>query len=333
MAMTRFLTAIAFVIGTTTTALAQHVSSEVSVTGGASTDEVTAGALQGRVFADTSWVRVFAEASWATVAGPRTDAFGAAYPYERRIEIMEAYGERSFRRQRALGAVRAGRFRTPFGIHSGSDHGYGGFLRAPLIRYPGYWALANTFLEHGVNVMAGIPALQAEYTIGTPSDVGEDSEKRRPGADHVIRVQGYHRDLIVGASHIRTQPYHPARYAHGRAVFSGFDARWMRSGFQLRGEWLDGQPFDNVHTRGGYIDAFVHRREMGPVTAVARAEVMDYDARARSVLARRATLGARVLIADGLYAQLNATRQSRVISEDRRTFADVALTYTVRFPR
>jgi hypothetical protein len=332
MALTRFLAAVAFVVATTTPALAQSVASEVSVTGGASTDEVTAGALQGRVFADTRWVRVFAEASWATVAGPHTDAFGAAYPYERRIEIMEAYGERSFRRNRALGAVRAGRFRTPFGIYSGSDHGYGGFLRAPLIRYPGYWALGNTFLEHGVNVMAGTPALQAEYTIGTPSDVGEDHEKRRAGADQVIRVQGYRGDLIVGASHIRTQPYQPSHYARGRAIFSGLDARWMRGGFQLRGEWLAGQPFDNMHTSGGYIDAFLHRREMGPVTAVARAEVLDYDAGARSVLARRATLGARILLADGLYAQVNATRQSGVPA-DRRTFADLALTYTIRVPR
>ena len=331
--MKRLLTAIAFVVGASTPAFAQPVSSEVSVTGGASTDEVTAGALQGRVFADTSWMRLFAEASWATVAGPQTDAFGAAYPYERRIEIMEAYGERTFRGERALAGVRAGRFRTPFGISGGSDHGYGGFLRAPLIRYPGYWALANTFLEHGVNVMAGVPALQMEYTIGTPSDVGEAGEKRRAGADQVIRVQGYHGDVIVGATHIRTQPYQPERYARGRAVFTGMDARWMRDGFQLRGEWLDGQPFDGMHTRGGYVDAFLHRREMGPVTAVARAEVLDYDAGARSVLARRATLGARVLLADGLYAQVNATRQSRAISAGHVTFADVALTYTVRFPR
>ena len=98
---------------------------------------------------------------------------------------MEAYGERTFRGERALAGVRAGRFRTPFGISGGSDHGYGGFLRAPLIRYAGYWALANTFLEHGVNVMAGVPALQMEYTIGTPSDVGdggrEAARRRRPG--------------------------------------------------------------------------------------------------------------------------------------------------------
>ncbi len=331
--MKRILTAFAFVVAASTPALAQTVSSEVSVSGGTSTEEVTAGAVQGRVFADTSWVRVFGEASWATVAGPESDAFGAAYPYERRVEIMDAYGERTFRGTHALAGVRAGRFRTPFGIYSGSDHGYGGFLRAPMIRYAGYWALSNTFFEHGVNVVAGVPALQAEYTVGTPSDVGEAEEKRRPGADQVVRVQGYHGDLVVGASHIRTQPYQPARYARGRAVFNGLDVRWMRGGVQLRGEWLDGQPFDGMHTRGGYVDAFLHRREMGPVTALARFEVLDYDAGARSVLAKRATLGARVLITDGLYATVNGCHQSGALYSDYRNAVDVGLSYTVRFPK
>jgi hypothetical protein len=331
--MKRLLAAIGFVVAASTPALAQSVASEVSVTGGTSTDEVTAGALQGRVFADTSWMRVFGEASWATVAGPHSDAFSAAYPYERRIEIMEAYGERTFHGRHALLGVRAGRFRTPFGISGGSDHGYGGFIRAPFIRYAGYWALANTFLEHGVNVVAGVPSLQAEYTLGTPSDVGEDDKKRRPGADQVVRVQGYYGDVVVGASHIRTQPYQPARYARGRAIFNGFDVRWMRGGFQLRGEWLDGQPFDRTHTRGGYLDAFLHRREMGPVTALARIEVLDYDAGARSVLAKRATVGARVQVADGLYATLNGSHSMGALYSEHRNSVDLGLTYTVRFSK
>ena len=160
--MKRLLTAFAFVVAASTPLFAQTVGSEVSVTGGVSTDEVTAKATQGRIFADTSWVRVFGEASWATVAGPDSDAFGAAYPYERRIEIMDAYAERTFQAQRFLGGVRAGRFRTPFGIYGGSDHGYGGFVRAPFIRYADYWALGNTFFEHGVNFVAGMPAMQVE---------------------------------------------------------------------------------------------------------------------------------------------------------------------------
>lgn len=331
--MKRLLTAFGFVVAASTPLFAQGVGSELAVTGGASTDEVTAKAVQGRVFADTSWVSLFGEASWATVAGPQSDAFGAAYPYERRIEIMDAYAERTFRGERFLGGVRAGRFRTPFGIYGSGDHGYGGLLRAPMIRYAGYWALSNTFLEHGVNVVAGIPSLQAEYTLATPSDVGEDAEKRRAGADQVVRVQAYRGDVVVGASHIRTQPYQPARYAFGRAVFNGVDVRWMRGGFQLRGEWLDGQPFDHAHTRGGYVDAFLHRREMGPVTALARVEVLDYTSAKRTALAKRATIGARVQIADGLYATVNGSHQMGALYSDYRNSADVGVTYTLRFSK
>jgi hypothetical protein len=330
--MKRLLTAFGFVVAASTPLFAQGVGSEVAVTGGASTDEVTAKAMQGRVFADTSWVRVFGEASWATVAGPHSDAFGAAYPYERRIEIMDAYAERNFRGERFLGGVRAGRFRTPFGIYGGSDHGYGGFVRAPYIRYAGYWALGNTFLEHGVNMVAGVPSLQVEYTLAAPSDVGEDDEKRHSGTDQVVRVQGYHGDLVVGASYIRTQPFRP-KTPTSRMEFTGVDVRWMRGGFQLRGEWLDGQPNDGRHTRGGYVDAFVHRREMGPVTAVARVEMLDYRGSRTVVNARRATLGARVLIVDGLYATVNASHQTGAIYADFRNSVDLGLTYTVRFSK
>lgn len=330
--MRRLLLSLAFVIGATTTALAQApFATEVAMTGGVSTDEVSAGALQARVFGDVKGLRLFGEATWATVAGPVSDAFGAAYPYERRVQVMEAYAERMFRRGPAIAGVRGGRFRTPFGIYSGSDHAYGGFLRAPMIRYAGYWALSNTFLEHGVNVMAGVPALQIEYTVGAPADTGR--ERRREGTDQLARVQGYRGALVVGASYINTQPYQPARYALGRAVFSGVDARWMRGGFQLRGEWIAGRPFDGMHTRGGYVDAFLHRREMGPFTAVARVEMLDYDAGARSVLARRTTVGTRIHIVDSLYAQINTSHQSGALYSDYATSGDFALTYTIRYPR
>jgi hypothetical protein len=333
--MKRLLAVIGFVLAATTTAFAQKtvdLASEVSVTGGASTDQVSAGAMQSRVFGDVQGTRVFGELSWATVAGPVSDAFGGAYPYERRVQVMEAYGERMMRVGPAIAGVRAGRFRTPFGIYSSADHGYAGFLRAPLIRYVGYWALSNTFLEHGVNVMGGVPWLQAEYTVAAPGDAG--TTRRRDGLDQVVRLQGYYKSLTVGASHIDTLPYQTnSRALASRAMFNGFDARWMQGGFQLRGEWLDGRPFDGMHTRGGYIDAFVHRREMGPVTALARAEVLDYDAGERSRLAKRVTVGARIHVVDALYAQVNGSHQIGALYSDFRNSADLALTYTVRFPR
>jgi hypothetical protein len=331
--MKRALAVLAFLAAGVVPAYAQPLglAGELSMTGGVSTDEVTGAAMQGRVFGDAGGVRIFAEASWATIAGPASDAFGAAYPYERRVQLMEAYGERLMHRGGAVFGVRAGRFRTPFGIYGGSDHGYGGFLRAPLIRYVGYWALSNTFLEHGVNVIGGTSWLQGEYTAAAPADPG--GTERRDGLDQIVRVQAYHAGLTVGASRIQTQPYQPARYAFGRAVFRGADVRWMRGGLQLRGEWLDGQPFDGMHTRGGYMDVLLHRREMGPVTAVSRVEVLDYDAGPRSVFTRRTTIGARVQVIDGLFAQFNTSHQSGALYDSPPTAADLALTYTVRFPR
>ena len=41
---------------------------------------------------------------------------------------------------------------------------------------------------------------------------------------------------------------------------------------------VDGRPFDGTTVRGGYADVFVHRPSMGPVTALARIERLDYGA-------------------------------------------------------
>ncbi len=309
-------------------AMAQSVAGEVSVTGGASSDSVSAGAAQARIFGDTGWLTFYGELASAATRGKESDAFGAAYPYEGGLHVMEAFGEKLFRGERIIAGVRAGRFRTPFGIYNGSDHAYTGFLRAPLIRYPGYWALSNTFLEHGVNMLAGVPSLQVEFTAGVPADVGE--ERRRTGADQVWRVQGYRGSLVVGVSRIRTQPYQPAEYAAGDAVFNGVDVRWMHRGLQVRGEWIDGRPFDGVYTRGGYIDAMLHPRVFGPVTGVLRLETLDYDAGEHSASVQRTTVGARVQLAPGLFAQVNAVRQAGVLYGGARNAVDVAFTYTVR---
>ena len=86
------------------------------------------------------------------------------------------------------------------------------------------------------------------------------------------RVQASVGDVIVGASYIHTQPFKEQFWAHGDTEFAGVDARWMRGGVQLGGEWINGHPFEGTKTFGGYADVMVHRPFMGPVTAVARAE-------------------------------------------------------------
>jgi len=107
----------------------------------------------------------------------------------------------------------------------------------------------------------------------------------------------------------------------------------MRGGVQLRGEWLFGRPFDHVSTAGGYFDLTVHRRAMGPVTAVGRIERLDYAAGPFSSYPRRATIGANVRFTRFLSGELNAIHELGAPASftGRRTQLDAGLTCTVRF--
>ena len=241
------------------------------------------------------------------------------------------YGERVFQPAGKLVAVRAGRFRPPFGIYNASDHAYMGFLRAPLIRYDSNFALSNNFLEHGAAVTAGVPWLTVATSVGSPADVG--AAARQPGLDTVLRAQGSTGPVIVGVSHIRTPPNLTASWVHGRMEFTGLDYRWMREGIQLRGEWITGRPFDGTTTTGWYADAIVHRVAMGPVTAVARIERVDYDTSPPFDLhKRRQTLGARIRIRQGFSTQVNVLHQTGQPDTYGAVALDVGVTYSVRMP-
>ena len=312
----------------------QSLTTEADITAGYSTDEVTAVATQLRAFGELkAGVRFYLEGAWATrhfgEPDGDSDAFGAAYPYDNRVQATEAFGERMFRPGNGLVGVRAGRYRTPFGISGRSDYAYSGFLRAPLIRYDDYFALTNNFLEQGADLIVGTSQLYLETSLGAPSDLG--TAQRRPGLDTVVRLQGYYGAWIVGVSHIRTRPYQPETFAHGRAVFTGIDVRWTRDGVLASGEWITGQPFDGTTTDGWHADVAVHRRAMGPLTAVLRAEQLNYDAVAPFALhARRLTGGARIRLPRGLTAQVDVLHQTGVDPE-HSTALDVALTYSIRF--
>lgn len=310
-------------------ARAQAAFTEVDVTVGHSTEDVQAAATQLRVFGEGpgKW-RLFAEGSWADVWGSTSDAFGAAYPYNNRFRPMETFAEKTMTGRRFLVGTRLGRYRTPFGIYNRSDHGYTGFLRAPLIRYGGYWALSNNFLETGASVVAGTPRLQAEVSLGIPQD--EDFQRRRRGFDRVARLQTAFGPWIVGGSYIHTQPSEQRTFARGSTEFLGLDARWMMGGVQVRGEWIDGRSFAGTRTYGGYADVIVHRPFMGPVTAVARTEKLDYLAGRRSSFPRRYTAGARIRLASMLVAHVNTIREPAFDLRAPRTSLDLALTFTLR---
>jgi hypothetical protein len=311
-------------------AAAQAPAAELSITGGASTENVEAAATQLSVFGDLARdLRFYVEGAWGSRSGDRTDAFGGAYPYDSRMRAIEAYGEKIFRGESLLAGVRAGRYRTPFGIHSRSDHAYAGFLRAPLIRYDGYYALSNNYLEGGVDLFFGTPALQLETSLGVPQDVG--TAVRRRGLDRVFRLQGYRGTVVAGVSHIRSRPYERRSFARGEAVFTGVDLRWMHAGTQLRGEWIIGRPFDGPSTTGWYVDAIVHRPVLGPVTLVARGEELDYDAGAHSSYRKRYTAGARMQVSRAMVGHINVSHEPHR-RQNRETAIDGALTYVIRFP-
>lgn len=317
-------------------AFAQGLNAEVSATAGASTDDVAAAATQARVFGDLRGISVFGEVAWARTAiadGRSSEAFSTAYPYEGPPHIMDAYVERRLGAGQVFGSVRAGRFRTPFGIYSASEHAYNGFLRAPLIRYEGYWSITNTLLEHGVNLMAGTSRLQGEVTFGHPADVSDDFA-RRSGVDMVLRAQTWVGPFVIGASHMRSETY-DLPYAAGVMQFTGVDVRWMSHGVQVRGEFLTGRPWNDTRTRGGYVDVSLHRPFMGPVTLVSRLEHLDYDTPdpAYADEASGVALGTRVKLVDGLYAQVNVTHRPSEPYGQNHTATDVALTYTLRYRR
>ena len=314
-------------------AASQSLTAEAAFSGGYSTDEVAAAAVQVRAFGETKGdIRFFGEASWADRSRDdvESDAFGAAYPYDGRVDVIEAYGERLFRRGRAIVDVRGGRFRPPFGISSGSDHAYTGFLRPPAMRYAEFLALSNTSLEHGADVLAGVSRLTIEAAIGVPADVGEHT-RRGGGADAIVRLQGYYGRFIVGVSHIRTSPIGLESIAPGRETFTGVDARWMSGGILLRGEWVDGRPFDGATSAGWYADLIVHRTQMGPVTAVARLEQLDHEGIEESAATylRRATIGARVRLTDALSVTVNLLHQSGDPRYQPNAL-DIAFTWSVR---
>jgi hypothetical protein len=168
--------------------------------------------------------------------------------------------------------------------------------------------------------------------VGTPHDIGVVS--RAEGVDSSVRVQGYYGPVIVGASHTNSEPYMRGSFVRGRSTFTGVDVRFMHDGIQVRGEWLSGHPFvgTGVRTDGWYVDALVHRLGMGPVTAVARIESMNYLARPpRARQADRFLTGARVRLPGPVTIQLNYVNQRGDLERAKDHSLDLGVTYSFRY--
>ena len=309
----------------------QVAAVEVRQGGGVSSESISAAGTQLRVLGEPlAGLRFDFEGSYGVRFGDgKSDVFGTAYPYGGRAALIEAYAEYFLPAGLGLRSLKAGRYRTPFGISAGSEHAYVGFLRPPLIRYGEYYALSAGYLEHGLDVVVGAPQLSVEVSLGRPGDVG--GAIRRPGLDTVARAEASVKSLVVGASFLDTTPYLPARFARGRSRFGGVDLRWMQSGVQVRGEWIAGQPFEGTSTTGGYADLLVHRPVMGPLTALARAERLDYNTTSPFALhTHRYEAGVRVRVWQGLSASIAVAHQGGQVTQSRRTAVDVGVSYAVR---
>ena len=326
-----FLALLILVLSAGRTADAQTLTTEAEVTVGTSTQDVSVASTQVRAFGDVGGWRFYGDAVLADRHGrEESDAFGAAYPYESKLSLMELKLEKAKVSGERLVGVRLGRYRTPFGIYGGSDQGYMGFLRAPLMRNSYYWALSNNYTETGASVVAGTTWLSAEATAAVPTDVDEYS--RRKGLDRIIRVQAAGGPLIAGVSYIRTRPSAVRFFAKGETEFTGADLRWMKSGLQVRGEFIQGRPFLGAKTRAAYADVLLHRPEMGAITTIARIERLDYFAGPFSEFPRRYTLGVRVRMTHGLTAQVNYIHQPHDSADADSGFrsVDISVTYSIR---
>jgi hypothetical protein len=303
-------------------------TNELEVSAGYSSEGVSAVAAQLRSFGELRpGLRFYAEAAGAGHEGVESDAFAAAYTYDKNWQVSESYLEQRLHAGRLISGVRLGRYRTPFGISGRGDYAYTGFLRPPLVRYGEDHTLSNYWTEGGVDYLVGTPQLQVEASLGSPQ---EGLKQRRAGLDTVVRVQGYRGSLIVGASYLSTRPYRSDSYVQGSARFTGADARWLRNGVQIRGEWIGGTPYRQAHMGGWYVDAMVHRPHLASVTPLLRYERYRYAMPGERDSTSRWTTGARVRMTRSLAGSVNLVYQHG-LPGGRGPIVDFGLTHTTRF--
>jgi hypothetical protein len=314
----------------TVPAAAQRPTTEVDTTIGYSTEGISTAASQVRTFGDIRpGLRYYFEGMAAVRTDKESDAFGAAFPYTNGLAASETYVEQRLNGKALIGGLRAGRYRTPFGIYDRGDYAYNGFLRPPLVRWGAYNDVSNYWLESGVDAFAATHhGLQMELSLGTPSEAAR-LQMRRRGLDVAARLQAHRGSLIAGVSYLKTQPDTSKPWVRGKGQFGGIDARWMRGGLQLRGEVIWGNAFDNSGMRGWYLDATAHRRGLGPVTPVLRLEEYRYWASRYRTTWKRFTVGARIKLNQTTTLQINLLHQPE-LTPKQNTAVDVGLTHTVR---
>src|SRR5438552_16133174 len=86
------------IVTSETVIFAQTITTEGAITVGVSSDDAASVATQIRAFGEIQGgIRYYLEGAWAELSDSDSDAFGAAYPYGNRVQVIEAYGDRMFR--------------------------------------------------------------------------------------------------------------------------------------------------------------------------------------------------------------------------------------------
>ena len=260
-------------------------------------------------------IRFFVEVAWGAryfpAARPKsaTDVFGTAYPYQNRAQVIEAYGERTFRPGGRLVGIRPDGSAHRSGISTRSDHA--------CCRLHARADDSLRRLLRAVEQLSGARRRSSSSArrrrISRPASAAAVGRRRRcSGVPASIRCSAAKRTLSLGDRRREPLPRDalPAGVTSrkGRAVFTGVDVRWMCSGIQLRGE-VPQRPAVRRHDDDGRL----HRpagapRGDGPGDGgrAALSGSTTTPFRSSCCLPRRAMAGARIRIPGGLTAQIAA---------------------------
>ena len=113
---------------------------------------------QARALAETaSGLRFSIEAAWAARSDTSSDVFGAAYPYANRLQVIEAFAERTFLRMEGCSASGPAAFEPRSASPAEAITTIWDFIAHRSSDTTG--ATRSRTTEHGVDVVAGVPRL------------------------------------------------------------------------------------------------------------------------------------------------------------------------------
>ncbi|MDO8586503.1 MAG: porin [Armatimonadota bacterium] len=197
-------------------------------------------------------------------------------------EIKEAYLDT---KRKGL-AVRAGKFRTPFGIHQPAEIDYFGFINRPIAKDAPAAGMSLSRASNGVRFSTGKPEMEIQLSILD----GTEEMNSAVGRNVLFRAQRYAGHLITGFN-----AYQGHNADAQRFNVWGVDWRYSKPHLIVRGEALKGS-LGPDRLQGGYVDVFYHFATIPALTLFARMEALSENSTravtggCKYVLSRKSTL-------------------------------------------